>query len=96
MDLLRYFSRGEVVRRFTARGQSLSVDRGDYQMSRVCAWILLLVYRLRAILQGCASKFCSHGRRCVDFSSRGRAALSSRGRASKFRSSRRRRVDQRR
>ncbi|KAJ1140391.1 hypothetical protein NDU88_006744 [Pleurodeles waltl] len=118
-------------------------------MSRVCAWIFLLVFRLRVVLRGCASKFRSHGRRRVDFScgvgrrcpceavrqsfdltagvasispaesggvvlarpcvkvlisrqvSRrflpgSRAALSLRGRASKFRSSRRRRVDQRR
>ncbi|KAJ1214280.1 hypothetical protein NDU88_001903 [Pleurodeles waltl] len=37
-------------------------------MSRVCAWIFLLVFRLRVVLRGCASKFRSHGRRCVDFS----------------------------
>ncbi|KAJ1197162.1 hypothetical protein NDU88_001024 [Pleurodeles waltl] len=37
-------------------------------MSRVCAWILLLVFRLRVVLRGCASKFRSHGRRRVDFS----------------------------
>ncbi|KAJ1100646.1 hypothetical protein NDU88_005727 [Pleurodeles waltl] len=36
-------------------------------MSRVCAWIFLLVFRLRVVLQGCASKFRSHGRRRVDF-----------------------------
>ncbi|KAJ1193516.1 hypothetical protein NDU88_002813 [Pleurodeles waltl] len=65
-------------------------------MSRVCAWIFLLVFRLRVVLRGCASKFRSHGRRRVDFSSRGRAALSLRSRASKFRSSRRCHVDQRR
>ncbi|KAJ1144896.1 hypothetical protein NDU88_011190 [Pleurodeles waltl] len=37
-------------------------------MSRVCAWIFLLVFRLRVVLRGCASKFRSHGRRCIDFS----------------------------
>ncbi|KAJ1100890.1 hypothetical protein NDU88_005965 [Pleurodeles waltl] len=37
-------------------------------MSRVCAWILLLIFRLRVVLRGCASKFRSHGRRRVDFS----------------------------
>ncbi|KAJ1142773.1 hypothetical protein NDU88_009086 [Pleurodeles waltl] len=37
-------------------------------MSRVCAWIFLLVFRLRVVLRGCASKFRSHGRRRVDFS----------------------------
>ncbi|KAJ1161518.1 hypothetical protein NDU88_002003 [Pleurodeles waltl] len=84
------------MRRFPVRGQSLSMGRGDYQMSRVCAWILLLVFRLRVVLWGCASKFRSHCRRRVDFSSGGRAALSLRGRASKFRSSRRCRVDVRR
>ncbi|KAJ1184159.1 hypothetical protein NDU88_000969 [Pleurodeles waltl] len=36
-------------------------------MSRVCAWILLLVFRLRVVLRGCASKFRSHGKRRVDF-----------------------------
>ncbi|KAJ1125859.1 hypothetical protein NDU88_004275 [Pleurodeles waltl] len=61
-------------------------------MSRVCGWIFLLVLRLR----GCASKLRSHGRRRVDFSSRGRAALSLRSRASDFWSSQERRVDQRR
>ncbi|KAJ1199570.1 hypothetical protein NDU88_003404 [Pleurodeles waltl] len=65
-------------------------------MSRVCAWILRLVFRLRVVPQGCASKFRSHSRRRVDFPSRSRAALSLRGRASKFQSPRRRRVDQRR
>ncbi|KAJ1107858.1 hypothetical protein NDU88_005246 [Pleurodeles waltl] len=147
--LASLFSTRGVVRRFPARGQSLSVDRGEYQMSRVCAWIFLLVFRLRVVLRGCASKFRPHGRRRVDFSwgvgrrcpceavrqsfdlmagvasispwklggvvlarpcvkvlisrqvSRrfllgSRAALSLRGRASKFRSSRRRRVDHRR
>ncbi|KAJ1103807.1 hypothetical protein NDU88_001228 [Pleurodeles waltl] len=49
----------------------------------------LLVFRLRVVLRGCVSKFRSHGRRRVDFSSGGRAALSLRGRASKFRSSQR-------
>ncbi|KAJ1214394.1 hypothetical protein NDU88_002013 [Pleurodeles waltl] len=39
-------------------------------MSRVCAWIFLLVFRLRVVLRGCASKLRSHGRRRVDFSSR--------------------------
>ncbi|KAJ1200140.1 hypothetical protein NDU88_003967 [Pleurodeles waltl] len=47
-------------------------------------------------LRGCALKLRSHGRRRVDFSSRGRAALSLRGRASDLRSSQERRVDQRR
>ncbi|KAJ1104327.1 hypothetical protein NDU88_001739 [Pleurodeles waltl] len=65
-------------------------------MSRVCALILLLVFRLRVVPGGCASKFRSHGRRCVDFSSGSRVALSLRGRAAKFRSSQRRCVDQRR
>ncbi|KAJ1101064.1 hypothetical protein NDU88_006138 [Pleurodeles waltl] len=65
-------------------------------MSRVCAWIFLLVFRLRVVLRGCASKLRSHGRRCVDFSSRSRAGLSLRSRASDFRSSQERRVDQRR
>ncbi|KAJ1214391.1 hypothetical protein NDU88_002010 [Pleurodeles waltl] len=65
-------------------------------MSRVCAWIFLLVFRLRVVLQGCVSKLRSHSRRRVDFCSRGRMALSLRSRASKFRSSRRRRVDHRR
>ncbi|KAJ1171466.1 hypothetical protein NDU88_003327 [Pleurodeles waltl] len=37
-------------------------------MSRVCAWIFLLVFRLRVVLRGCTSKFRSHGRRRVDFS----------------------------
>ncbi|KAJ1156839.1 hypothetical protein NDU88_009556 [Pleurodeles waltl] len=37
-------------------------------MSRVCAWIFLLVFRLRVVLRGCASKFRSHGRHRVDFS----------------------------
>ncbi|KAJ1206116.1 hypothetical protein NDU88_001525 [Pleurodeles waltl] len=37
-------------------------------MSRVCAWIFLLVFRLRVVLRGCASKFRSHVRRRVDFS----------------------------
>ncbi|KAJ1177646.1 hypothetical protein NDU88_002898 [Pleurodeles waltl] len=37
-------------------------------MSRVCAWILLLVFRQRVVPRGCASKFRSHGRRRVDFS----------------------------
>ncbi|KAJ1171354.1 hypothetical protein NDU88_003217 [Pleurodeles waltl] len=46
-------------------------------------------------LRGCASKLRSHGRRHVDFSSRGRAALSLRSRASDFRSSQEHRVDQR-
>ncbi|KAJ1091248.1 hypothetical protein NDU88_004375, partial [Pleurodeles waltl] len=67
-DLRRSFPRGEVGRRFPARRQSLFVDREDYQMSRVCAWILLLIFRLRVVLRGCASKFRSHGRRRVDFS----------------------------
>ncbi|KAJ1179139.1 hypothetical protein NDU88_004375 [Pleurodeles waltl] len=88
-------------------------------MSRVCAWILLLVFRLRVVLRGCASKFRSHGRRRVDFPWKSgdvvlarpcvgslvsrqascrfllgsRAALSLRGRASKFRAHGRRRVD---
>ncbi|KAJ1140370.1 hypothetical protein NDU88_006725 [Pleurodeles waltl] len=47
-------------------------------------------------LRGCALKLRSHGRCRVDFSSRGRAALSLRGRASDLRSSQERRVDQRR
>ncbi|KAJ1179529.1 hypothetical protein NDU88_004763 [Pleurodeles waltl] len=37
-------------------------------MSRVCAWILLLVFRLRVVPRGCVLKFRSHGRRRVDFS----------------------------
>ncbi|KAJ1169069.1 hypothetical protein NDU88_000975 [Pleurodeles waltl] len=65
-------------------------------MSRVCAWIFLLVFRLRVVLRGGASKLRSHGRRRVDFSSRGRAALSLRSCASDFRSSQKRCVDQRR
>ncbi|KAJ1217432.1 hypothetical protein NDU88_005026 [Pleurodeles waltl] len=64
-------------------------------MSRVCAWIFLLVLRLRVVLRGCALELRSHGRHRVDFSSRGRAALSLRSRASDFRSSPERRVDQR-
>ncbi|KAJ1171358.1 hypothetical protein NDU88_003221 [Pleurodeles waltl] len=47
-------------------------------------------------LRGCASKLRSHGRRRVDFSSRGRAAWSLRSRASDFRSAQERCVDQRR
>ncbi|KAJ1179626.1 hypothetical protein NDU88_004860 [Pleurodeles waltl] len=65
-------------------------------MSWVCAWIFLLVFRLRVVLRGCALKLRSHGRRRVDFSSRGRAALSLQSRASDCRSSPERRVDQRR
>ncbi|KAJ1162608.1 hypothetical protein NDU88_003076 [Pleurodeles waltl] len=41
-------------------------------MSRVCAWILLLVFRLRVVPRGCVSKFHSHGRRRVDFLEVGR------------------------
>ncbi|KAJ1154148.1 hypothetical protein NDU88_006902 [Pleurodeles waltl] len=95
-DLRRYFSRGEVLRRFLARGQSLSVVRGITRCPRVCACILRLVFRLRDVLGGCAWNFLSHGRRCIDYPSGSRAALSLRGRASKFRLPRRRRVDQRR
>ncbi|KAJ1103802.1 hypothetical protein NDU88_001223 [Pleurodeles waltl] len=43
-------------------------------MYRVCAWIFLLVLRLRVGLRGCASKLRPHGRRRVDFSSRRRSA----------------------
>ncbi|KAJ1100139.1 hypothetical protein NDU88_005226 [Pleurodeles waltl] len=43
-------------------------------MSRICAWIFLLVLRLRVGLRGCASKLRSHGRRRVDFSSGCRSA----------------------
>ncbi|KAJ1138694.1 hypothetical protein NDU88_005075 [Pleurodeles waltl] len=43
-------------------------------MSRVCAWIFLLVLRLRIGLRCCASKLRSHGRRRVDFSSGCRSA----------------------
>ncbi|KAJ1153682.1 hypothetical protein NDU88_006440 [Pleurodeles waltl] len=43
-------------------------------MSRVCAWIFLLVLRLRVGLRGCASKLRSHGRRRINFSSRLRSA----------------------
>ncbi|KAJ1149055.1 hypothetical protein NDU88_001874 [Pleurodeles waltl] len=32
-------------------------------MSCVCAWIFLLVFRLRVVLRGCVSKLRSHGRR---------------------------------
>ncbi|KAJ1129524.1 hypothetical protein NDU88_007892 [Pleurodeles waltl] len=84
------------MRRFQARGQSLSVGCGITRCPGVCAWILLLVFRLRVVPRGCASKFRSHGRRRVNFPSGSRVALSLRGRALKFRSPRRRRVNQRR
>ncbi|KAJ1188872.1 hypothetical protein NDU88_005629 [Pleurodeles waltl] len=85
MDLRRYFSLGEDLRCFPARGPSPSMDRGITRCRRVCAWIPRLVIRLRVIPGGCAWNFLSHGRRRVDFLSGSRAALSMRGRASKFR-----------
>ncbi|KAJ1137968.1 hypothetical protein NDU88_004361 [Pleurodeles waltl] len=66
--------------------------RRNYDLTAGVASISPLDYDLR----GCALKLRSHGRRRVDFSSRGRAALSLRGRASDLRSSPERRVDQRR
>ncbi|KAJ1199790.1 hypothetical protein NDU88_003622 [Pleurodeles waltl] len=66
--------------------------RRNYDLTAGVASISPLDFDLR----GCALKLRSHGRCRVDFSSRGRAALSVRGRASDLRSSQERRVDQRR
>ncbi|KAJ1143807.1 hypothetical protein NDU88_010110 [Pleurodeles waltl] len=64
--------------------------RRNYDLTAGVASISPLDFDLR----GCALKLRSHGRRCVDFSSRGRAALSLRGRASDLRSSQERCVIQ--
>ncbi|KAJ1166354.1 hypothetical protein NDU88_006758 [Pleurodeles waltl] len=67
MDLRRYFSRGEVVRHFPARGQSPSVVRGITRCPGVCAWNPRLGFRFRVVPVGCAWNLLPHGRRRVDF-----------------------------
>ncbi|KAJ1131355.1 hypothetical protein NDU88_009692 [Pleurodeles waltl] len=94
-DFHRYFSLWEDVRHFPARGPSPSMDRGITRCPRVCAWIPRLLIRLRVVPGGCAWNFLSHGSLRADFLSGSRAALSMRGRVSKFRSHRRRHVERR-
>ncbi|KAJ1091460.1 hypothetical protein NDU88_004584 [Pleurodeles waltl] len=70
-------------------------------MSRVCTWTFLLVFWLRVevlITRQASRRFLLRSRAALSLRGRAsnRAALSLRGRESKFRSSRRRRVDQRR
>ncbi|KAJ1130274.1 hypothetical protein NDU88_008628 [Pleurodeles waltl] len=94
-DLRRYFSLEEDVCHFRHADRLLLWIAGLPDVPGSVRGFLGFLSSCASFRGGCAWNFLSHGRRRVDFLSGSRAALSMRGRASKFRSPRRRCVERR-